>query len=185
MREAADHGFTLATHLYNAMTAMHKEGIFRLSGAAEGALSDERYDVEVVADGIHQPLEILNIAWRIKGSGKMALITDSTAIAGCPVPADKRSILAERAVWIEDGVAKLEDRSAIAGSIATGDVLLKKGLAAGIPLPDVITMLTATPARMLGRADLGRIAPKAIADLVVWNQDFGVHSVYLGGKKVF
>lgn len=185
LAEAAKHGFTLATHLYNAMTAMHKEGIFRLSGAAEGMLSNEAYDVEVVADGIHQPLEILNIAWRVKGSDRMALITDGTAVSGCPVPESGKSILASREVWIEDGIAKLLDRSAIAGSIATGDVLLKKGLAAGIPLVDVVKMLTATPARIIGATDFGRIQEGYLADLCVWDENNDVTLVLKEGREVY
>lgn len=184
MREAAGHGFTLATHIYNAMTAMHKEGIFRLSGAAEGALASDAYDIEVVADGIHQPLEILNIAWRVKGEGRMALITDGTAISGCPVPPSGRSILAEREVLIEDGVAKLADRSAIAGSIATGDVLLKKAVAAGIPLTAAVTMLTAAPARIIGADKLGKIEKGALADLVVLDDELSVVSVLKEGRAV-
>ena len=185
MREAAQHGFTLATHLYNAMTAMHKEGIFRVSGAAEGALSSDAYDVEVVADGIHQPIEILNIVWRVKGSGKACLITDATAIAGAPVPSDGKSILAERDVLIEDGVAKLADRSAIAGSIATGDVLLRKGAEAGIPLPEVVRMLTATPARIAHLSDVGVIREGALADIVFFDDRLSVKRVVKGGRTVF
>ncbi len=185
MKEAAAHGYTLATHLYNAMTAMHKEGIFRVSGAAEGALSNDAYDVEVVADGIHQPLEILNIAWRVKGSRNMCLITDATAIAGAPVPANGKSILAEREVLIEDGVAKLSDRSAIAGSIATGDVLLQKGVEAGIPLPEVIRMLTATPARIAHLRDVGAIREGYLADLVFFDGALRIRKVVKGGKTVF
>lgn len=184
MREAATHGFTLATHLYNAMTAMHKEGIFRLSGAAEGALSSDAYDVEVVADGIHQPLEIINIAWRVKGEDRMALITDGTAVSACPVPPSGKSILAEREVWIEDGVAKLIDRSAIAGSIATGNVLLKKAVAAGIPLKSAVNMLTATPARIIGADKLGRIEKGAFADLVALDDELNVVNVYKEGRQV-
>lgn len=185
LQEAAKYGFTLGTHLYNAMTAMHKEGIFRLSGAAEGLLSNEAYDVEVVADGIHQPLEILNIAWRVKGSDRMALITDGTAVSGCPVPESGKSILASREVWIEDGIAKLLDRSAIAGSIATGDILLQKGLAAGIPLVDVVKMLTATPARMIGSTELGRIQEGYLADLCVWDEKNSVAMVLKDGREVY
>ena len=185
MREAAKHGFTLATHLYNAMTAMHKEGIFRVSGAAEGALSSDAFDVEVVADGIHQPLEILNIAWRVKGSGKMCLITDATAIAGAPIPADGKSVLAERDVLIEDGVAKLADRSAIAGSVATGDVLLRKGAEAGIPLPEVVRMLTATPARIARLPDVGVIREGAFADFVFFDGSLSVKKVVKGGRTVY
>ena len=185
MREAAQHGFTLATHLYNAMTAMHKEGIFRVSGAAEGALSSDAYDVEVVADGIHQPLEILNIVWRVKGSGKACLITDATAIAGARIPANGRSILAEREVLIEDGVAKLADRSAIAGSVATGDVLLRKGVEAGIPLPEVLCMLTSTPARIAHLSDVGVIREGALADLVFFDDSLRVRKVVKGARTVF
>ena len=44
-------------------------------------------------------------------------------------------------VIVEGGVAKLPDRSAFAGSVATADRLVRTMVAAGIPLVDVVRMM--------------------------------------------
>lgn len=54
---------------------------------------------------------------------------------------------------IEDGVCKMADRSSLAGSIATMDVLVRTMVKAGIPLGDAINMVSETPARIMGVDD--------------------------------
>lgn len=182
---AADHGFSLATHLFNAMTSMHKEGIFRRAGAAEGALLCGGYDVEIVADGVHLPKELLLLVYRLKGSGRTALITDSASVAGMPLSESGRAILASRTVLVENGVAVLEDRSAIAGSIATTDVLLKTAVSAGIPLYEAITMLTATPAHIAGMKHKGRLASNMDADILLVSDKLDIINVIKSGRRVY
>ena len=51
----------------------------------------------------------------------------------------------------EDGVAKLPDRSAFAGSVATSDRLVRTFRElTGAPLYEVVKMASTTPAHMLG-----------------------------------
>jgi N-acetylglucosamine-6-phosphate deacetylase len=50
-------------------------------------------------------------------------------------------------VIVEDGVAKLMDRTAFAGSVATADRLVQTMITlADVPLIDAVKMMTATPA---------------------------------------
>jgi imidazolonepropionase-like amidohydrolase len=63
---------------------------------------------------------------------------------------------------------------------------------AGMPLTDVLKAATSRPAERLGQSSLGRIAPNAVADLVVLDADptedvrayRRVHAVYLGGRSI-
>ena len=75
---------------------------------------------------------------------------------------------------IEDGVAKLADRSAFAGSIATTDALLQRSVQAGIALPDVVKMMTQTPAEVMGLAAKGRIAPGYDAQFTVFDSNLHI-----------
>ena len=51
---------------------------------------------------------------------------------------------------IEDGVCKLKDRSAFAGSIATADTLIKTLVnEVKIPIPEAVGMLTEVPAKIM------------------------------------
>jgi N-acetylglucosamine-6-phosphate deacetylase len=86
---------------------------------------------------------------------------------------------------IEDGVCKLMDRSAFAGSIATADRLVRVAVKeAGIPLPDAIRMITATPAKIMNLSRKGRIAWGMDADLVVFDEDIRIEQVFAKGNFV-
>ena len=76
--------------------------------------------VEVVADGIHVPPTILRLVDKIKGVERTCLITDALACAA----SDSREAFDPRVI-IEDGVCKLADHSALAGSVATMDRLIR------------------------------------------------------------
>ena len=90
-------------------------------------------------------------------------------------------------VIIEDGVAKLPDRSAFASSIATADDLLRVMYRqAGIPLKDCVYMMTAAPARVMKIDDCkGAIKPGYDADLVLMDDDLRPVMVYVMGEKQF
>ena len=72
---------------------------------------------------------------------------------------------------IEDGIAKLHDRSAFAGSIATTDVLVRTCVKkAGIPLVSAVNMITRNPARIMKLADRGELREGLRADVLVFDE---------------
>ena len=81
-------------------------------------------------------------------------------------------------VIVEDGVAKLPDRSAFAGSVATTDRLVRTMMSmAGVPLEEAVRMMTETPARVMHIDDRkGSIAEGKDADIVIF--DDGVNVAY-------
>jgi len=177
-------GFTHFTHLYSAMSTITRVGGFRVTGALESAYILEDATVEVIADGCHLPLELLRYVWRAKGADRVCLTGD--AMRGAGVDAS-RSVLGSLRdglpVVIEDGVAKLPDRSAFAGSVAMADRLLRTALQAGIPMHDAVRMMSLTPARVMGmEAKIGSIATGKQADLVVFDSEIEIKSVMKGGK---
>lgn len=184
---AHQHGYSHVTHLYSAMSTIVREGGFRKSGLLESAFAIEPLTVELIADGCHVPHELLRMVWRIKGSDRVCLVTDSMRCAGMQEPT---AWLGSRedgyAVLIEDGVAKQMDRSAFAGSIATADRLVRvMHLEVGIPLTDCVTMMSGTPARLLGLGSRkGSIAPGKDADLVMFDEGIQVLKVFRMGKAV-
>jgi len=99
------------------------------------------------------------IARKIKGVDNVCFVTDALRPAGEDVTESYiGEIIPENRVIIEDGVAKLPDRSSFAGSIATSQTMLKTGVNYfGFTLEDTVTMLTKTPARILGYTDIGVI----------------------------
>jgi N-acetylglucosamine-6-phosphate deacetylase len=186
--EAFNNGYTLITHLYSAMTGVTRRNAFRYAGVIESAYLIDEMDVEIIADGVHLPPPLLKLVFKIKGPDKIALITDAMRAAGMP---EGESILGSLhqglKVIVEDGVAKLPDRSSFAGSVATSNRLLTTMVQmAGVPLSDAVKMLTTTPARILNVSDTkGELAAGKDADIVIFDADFTVQKTIIQGKVVY
>lgn len=158
IKKAFDCGCRLITHLYSCTSSVTRSGGFRRLGVVESAFLIKDIFVEAIADGKHLPPELLKMIVDIKGTDRVCLVTDSLRPGGYGKEYEGK-IFADCAVpfIIEDGVAKLIDRSAFAGSIATADVLLKTAVNAGIPLAESVRMLTETPAEIMELKEFGKI----------------------------
>jgi N-acetylglucosamine-6-phosphate deacetylase len=89
-------------------------------------------------------------------------------------------------VIIEDGVCKLADRSALAGSIATMDRLIQTmTFQAEVPLFDTIRMISETPAKIMGVYDRkGSLERGKDADILLLDKNLDVRAVWAMGKMV-
>ena len=168
VHRANEAGMTHATHFYNAMPVVYKNREFKVAGTVESIFAEQNMTVEMIADGIHVPPIMLRMIYQIKGVEKTALVTDSLACSCTHGDAafDPRVIL-------EDGVCKLADRSALAGSIATMDRLIRTCVQqAGIPLEDAFRMSSETPARIMGVLDRkGTLEAGKDADVVLYTPE--------------
>jgi N-acetylglucosamine-6-phosphate deacetylase len=185
---AFENGYTLATHLYSGMSGVTRRNAYRYAGAVESAFIIDEMDVEIIADGVHLPTPLLKLVYKIKGADKTALITDAMRAAAMP---EGESVLGNidygLKVIVEDGVAKLPDRSSFAGSVATTDRLVRTMVSmADIPLIDAVKMMTATPARILEVDDKkGSIVVGKDADIVLFNNNIEVEMTIIKGKIVY
>lgn len=186
--EGWKNGYSLATHLYSGMTGVTRRNAYRYAGVVEAAFLIDDMDVEIIADGVHLPPPLLQLVHKIKGPAKTALITDAMRAAGMP---EGESVLGNihhgLKVIVEDGVAKLPDRTAFAGSVATADRLVRTMVRlAGVSLVETIQMITTTPAGILGLAQSkGTIAQGYDADLVIFDEDITVHATIVNGELVY
>ena len=160
-------GMTHATHFYNAMPVVYKNREFKETGTVESIFALENMTVEMIADGIHVPLVMLRMIYQIKGVERTALITDALACA-----ASKDDTAFDPRVVLEDGVCKLADRSALAGSIATMDRLVRTCVQqAGIPMEDACRMISETPAKIMGVYDRkGSLEKGKDADIIFFDK---------------
>ena len=180
-------GYTHVTHLYSGMSVLHRRNAYRYVGVLESAYLIDDMTVEIIADGCHLPAELLKFVYKFKGPEKTALITDSMRGAGMP---DGPSMLGH---WrdgletiIEDGVAKLPDRTSFAGSVATFDRLVRNMLnMAQVPLHEVITMACRTPAKIMGFTDRGELKAGLRADVILFDEDIRVSHVIVGGRTIY
>ncbi|MDO4735448.1 MAG: N-acetylglucosamine-6-phosphate deacetylase [Bacteroidia bacterium] len=173
-------GYSHATHFYNAMPGFHKKNEYKYEGTVESIYLIDDMTVEVVADGIHVPPTILKLVYKIKGVEKTALITDALACA-----ASDSQVAFDPRVIIEDGVCKLADRSALAGSIATMDRLIRTTVNAGIPFYDVIRMISETPAKIMNVYNRkGSLQRGKDADILIIDKNYDVRGVIAMGKTI-
>ena len=181
IRTAYEAGYTHATHFYNAMPGFHKRREYKYEGTVESIYLLDDMTVEVVADGIHVPPTILRLVYKIKGVERTCLITDALACAA----SDSREAFDPRVI-IEDGVCKLADHSALAGSVATMDRLIRTMVQkAEIPLADAVRMASETPAKIMGVHDRkGSLQKGKDADIIVMDEDLNVRAVWAMGKLV-
>jgi len=183
-----ENGFTLATHFYSCMNGVTRKNALRYAGAIECAYLVDEMDVEVIADGIHCPPPLLKLIYKIKGVDRTALITDAMRAAGMP---EGESILGSLnnglKVIVEDGVAKLPDRTSFAGSVATTDRLVRTMVKmADVPLLDAVKMATRTPASILGISDQkGSLLPGKDADILIFNDDIEIQTTIINGKIIY
>lgn len=172
---AADMGATLVTHIFNAQRGLaHRE-----PGVPGATMADRRFYCGLIADLHHVAPEVCSLVW--KGArGRVVLVTDAIAAAGMP-PGDYElsGIPVELGA---DGVPRNADGT-IAGSALTLDQAVRNMISLGLPEAQVIEAASRIPADALGRADLGRIAVGARADLVWWSDDFHPLRTWVDGRE--
>lgn len=182
MALAIDNGCRLVTHLYSCTSTVTRKQGFRSLGVIETAfLRDDLY-VEIIADGKHLPPDLIKMIVKIKGSDKVALVTDSLALAGTNI---KSGTTLGTDFIIEDGVCKLTDRSAFAGSIATADQLVRVMVKeAGFSVAQAVKMITKVPAEIM-KLNKGVLKSGFDADITVFDENIEIKSVFVSGKERF
>lgn len=188
VQKAFESGFTHVTHLYSGMSTITRRNAFRYAGVLESAYLIDDMTVEIIADGVHLPKSLLQFVYKFKGPNRTALCTDSMRGAGMP---DGESILGSlekgQKVLIEDGVAKLPDRTAFAGSVATADRLVRTMVnIAEVPLLDAVKMITLTPAKIMKIDNKkGSIRRGKDADLVIFDKNIKVLTTIIEGNVIY
>lgn len=182
--DAYSKGFRHITHMYCGTTTFRKVEQIVHVGIIEAAYLLDGIEVELIGDGKHIPKELIKMVLKIKGADRLSLVTDGMRAAGTDA---KTSFLGEKKpeneVIIEDGVAKLPDRSSYAGSIATMDTVFKNAvLNAEIPIHIASRLVSANPARLVGAKNKGIIAKGMDADIVIEDREYNVKSVMVEGE---
>ena len=178
MLRAFESGCRLVTHLYSCTSTITRDHGFRRLGVIESAyLLDDMY-VEIIADGKHLPPELIRLILKIKGRDRVCLITDSLAVAGVAKDGEEVETLGTR-FFVEDGVCKLLDKSAFAGSIATADRLIRVLTQdVGTSVVDAVYMMTKVPAEVMGLNTKGLLKEGYDADIVVFDDDINIQKIF-------
>ena len=188
MKKAAQWGFDRVTHLYSSTSRRDKYGSYVIGGIEESALIDDRFTVELIGDGHHVCRESFLLTERCKGKDRVILISDAMRGAGSDGICESflGEINKENRVVIEDGVAKLPDRSSFAGSIAVGDTMVSALCGRyKLPLETVAHMLSAVPAKALGLKKRGEIKNGYDAELVILDKNYKATKIFSNAARYY
>jgi N-acetylglucosamine-6-phosphate deacetylase len=176
---AADAGARMVTHLFNAQRPMHH----REPGVVGQALADTRLTSGLIVDLGHVAAAVCAIALAA-APGRICLVTDAAACAGMP---PGRYLLGGEEVELPagDGAAPVRPDGTLAGSALRMDRALANAVSVGMALPAAVAAATRIPADLIGRPDLGRLAPGAAADLTWLGEDLRTLATWVGGEQVY
>ncbi|HLV73856.1 N-acetylglucosamine 6-phosphate deacetylase [Actinomadura hallensis] len=177
VRAAADAGARKVTHIFNAQSGVHH----RDPGVAAQALIDERLSPGLILDLHHVGPEAAALVFRA-APGRVVLVTDAAAAAG--MPPGTYDLGGEPVIMPEDGPPLRADGT-IAGSGLRLDEAVGNAVGLGVGVAAAVDAASRVPADLVGRPDLGRIAPGAAADLVWLGPDHRARATWVAGRKVF
>lgn len=175
--QAADHGLTGITHLFNAMSQLTA----RAPGVVGAALDDDRLFAGIICDGLHVDPLSLRLAYRCKGRDRLMLVTDAMALVGTE---QQQFMLQGRRITLADGRLTGPDGTLAGAHLTMMDAVRNAVSWLGIDLTEALAMASCTPALFLGlERECGAIAPRYRADLVAFNSRFEVIETWVGGRS--
>jgi len=175
---AAATGARMVTHLFNAQRGLHH----REPGVVGQALTDQRLTSGLIVDLSHVSAAACAIAFAA-APGRICLVTDAAACAGMP---PGRYLLGGQPVDLPaGGGAPVRPGGTLAGSALRMDQAVGNAAAIGLGLPEAVAAASRIPADLIGRPDLGRLAPGAAADLAWLGDDLCTKATWVGGTQVY
>lgn len=173
---AFNRGARAVTHMHNAQRRFSA----REPAISGVAMTRDDVFVEIIADLVHLAPETVGIAWRC-ARGRLVLVTDSIAAAGAAAGEYK---LGDRTIYVDDSAARLADGT-LAGSILTMDRAVRNLVGVGAPLTEAVAAASATPARVIGRQDLGTLRPRSVADVAVLDDNLRAVKTIVAGREIW
>lgn len=174
-------GRPTATHLFNAMPAIHHRSPGPVPLLLQRARAGE-IAVELIADNVHLHPETVRMAFTIAGSENVCLVSDSTSAAGCTAGIYR---LGRSEVTVVDGSAVLTASGALAGGAGSLLDVIRCAVAAGVDVVDAVRSASSVPAGVLGLADeVGSLRSGLRADAVVVSPELELKGVLRSGSWI-
>jgi N-acetylglucosamine-6-phosphate deacetylase len=174
MVEGMQAGILHATHLFNAMSRMEH----RNPNAVGAILIHPEMSCEIIADGFHVHRDLFKLLMRDKALDRIVLVTDSLK----PTEQAKGPFFANgEEVNFHDGVFHRKIDDVIAGSALTMIRGVKNLVSFGFSLEDAVKTANFNPAQVMRYSMKGALIPGYDADITVFDHDFNVKTVLVGG----
>jgi len=177
MAEGMQVGILHSTHLFNAMRRLDH----RNPNAVGAVLTHPEMSCEIIADNFHVHPDLYKLLLRNKPIDKIVLITDGLK----PTEQKQEPFFANgEEVYFKDGVFYRKSDDVIAGSGLTMIRGIKNLVMAGFSLEDAVKTASFNPAQIMRYSNLGAIIPGHFADITVFDQNYNIKLVMIGGKII-
>lgn len=184
IKAAADAGARLSTHLGNGAHAI----IPRHPNYIWDQLAEDRLTASLITDTHHLPAAVVKVMIRAKGRERIVIVSDSSYPGGMPPGIYERGFGAGALELRPDGRLGTLGTPYLAGSASSiRQCIAGAASMTGLSLAEVLPMATENPAALIGRNDLGRLAPGARADLVLFRYqgELTVEETIVAGRTVY
>ncbi len=182
-------GMRHVDHFWCAMSSVSsvrsRLGVPMQGSMLEYVLSNPEMSTEVIADGMHLSPELLNFAWRMKGSERLCLVTDCNRALDMP-PGRYRFGPESDGSWFEsDGKVGWASSGSLASAVTGMDHMIRTmHKVGGVPLHEAVRMATLTPAERTGiDGEVGSLSKGKKADIVLLGKTLKVKQVYIQGNR--
>lgn len=178
-KEAFKRGAKHLTHLFNAMPAF----THRAPGPIGAVAENEHVTPELICDGVHVYPAAVNMIYKVFGSDRLIMISDSMRATGLP---NGEYELGGQPVTVNGRRATLHDGTIAGSATNLFDCMMTAVKEMNIPLADAILCASRNPAKAIGVYDtVGSITIGKQADFVIINKsDLSIKKVIVRGKYV-
>lgn len=190
MKNAFQAGMRHVDHFWCAMSSVpsirQRFDVPMQASMAEFVLANADMSTEVIADGCHLAPELLEFAFRMKGSSRLLLVTDANRALDMP-PGEYRFGPSSDGPWFRsDGKVGWAPNNSLASSIVGMDQMVRQmHRVTSATLPDVVRMASLTPAERTGIARAtGSLEKGKRADLLILSKSLEVRQVFVGGREI-
>lgn len=176
---AFDNGVSVATHTANVMSGIHHRNM----GGLGACLLHPNVMCELIPDGLHVSVEMMDLMFRTKDYKQWMLVSDTTSLSGAPSGNYK---MGDFNLIIDDNGFAKTDTGRLLGStkpVIYGMNVLNKNL--DINLVDLALMASSNPADYYGLDNVGSLEVGKAADYIVVDENFELKYTYIDGTKVF
>lgn len=169
-KAALSWGANTMIHTFNAMSPLHH----RKPGCVGIALLSDAY-TEIISDGYHVNPDVVKLTYKVKGTDRLILITDSMQAAGMP---NGKYAIGGIDVYMKDEKVTTED-----GTLAGSTLNLHKAVKnlmefAEASLGEAVVCATRNPAKAVDIYDeVGSIDVGKRADMLILDRDLEIQRV--------
>ncbi len=186
MALAYEAGMRHVDHFWCAMSSVsslrNRYGTPMQASMEQFVLANVEMSTEVIADGCHLSAELLEFAFRMKGAGRLCLVTDANRAMDI-APGRYRFGNAQTGSWFEsDGLVGFVPGIGLASSVKGMDFMIQvMAQSTTATIAEVVRMASLTPAERTGIADeVGSLETGKRADVLVLGDRLEVQRVVFG-----